>query len=644
MKISTLEEWPTLPLYYAYDIECYQTITTVTIKHIYSGHRWIFEISDRHNHGPQLYAFLLLLQSHKAVMVGYNNYKYDYPVLHFIVELFKQYGMVTAALIHPKSKAIITSKDDFAHTVWDNQHVVKQLDLLRVHHFDNKAKRTSLKVLEFNMRSANIGDLPFDPELPVPIHGIPVLIEYNCHDVDETINFFLHSIEMIKFREKLTEKYGKDFMNHNDTKIGKDYFIMELEKHIPGSCYIPGTRKPRQTPRPTGIALNEVIFPYVQFQTPEFNRVLQHLKSTRLFTTLKPPELKDLSATLRGFQFDFGSGGIHGSLTSKVIRSEGDYIVIDTDVASFYPNLAIKNKVYPLHLSEKFCSIYEDLYNQRSSYAKKTAENEMLKLALNGVYGDSNNEYSPFLDPYYTMTITINGQLLLCMLAEQVMFDPGIEMLQINTDGFTVRMHKDSKAYYDTCCKWWQELTGLTLEFAQYDLMVIRDVNSYFCVTDTGKQKRIGAYAFETAAENHATRELGWNKDWGALVVPKAAVHSMITGQRVEDFIYGHIDPYDFMIRAKAPSGSRLVAAYPVYNSPTPSDKPLQKVTRYYIQHSGPALVKIMPPLPSKPGTAERRMGIDVGWSVKICDHVRDWSWDDLNRDYYIEQAKKLLI
>lgn len=49
--------------------------------------------------------------------------------------------------------------------------------------------------------------------------------------------------------------------------------------------------------------------------------------------------------------------------------------------------------------------------NNVSPYAKGTPENAMLKLALNSVYGDSNNQYSVFYDPMYTMKITVNGQL-----------------------------------------------------------------------------------------------------------------------------------------------------------------------------------------------------------------------------------------
>lgn len=90
------------------------------------------------------------------------------------------------------------------------------------------------------------------------------------------------------------------------------------------------------------------------------------------------------------------------------------------DVASMYPNIAIANRVYPEHLGESFCDSYEDSHNERKKFSKGTPENLAIKLGLNSVYGKSNDKYSPFLDPMYTMKITINGQLSLYVLMEQI--------------------------------------------------------------------------------------------------------------------------------------------------------------------------------------------------------------------------------
>jgi hypothetical protein len=245
-----------------------------------------------------------------------------------------------------------------------------------------------------------------------------------------------------------------------------------------------------------------VIFPYIEFERPEFNAVLawlkrQEIKETKgVFTeiedlgSLEPfcnpkkvkGKIKNLNCIIDGFQFNFGTGGIHGSIDPTVIMECETYAILDYDVTSLYPAIAIVNDVFPEHLTHKFCSIYASLKDQRMSYKKGTPENAMLKLALNGVYGDSNNRYSPFYDPQYTMTITINGQLMLCMLAEQLMKIEGLKMLQINTDGLTIKVPRNRLDEVDHVNKTWNELTNLDLERADYSKIFIRDCNNYIAV------------------------------------------------------------------------------------------------------------------------------------------------------------------
>jgi hypothetical protein len=122
------------------------------------------------------------------------------------------------------------------------------------------------------------------------------------------------------------------------------------------------------------------------------------------------------------------------------------------------------------------------LYEQRKTYPKGSAENAMLKLALNGVYGDSNSPFSVFYDPLFTMKITLSGQLLLCVLAEQLLKIDQLQLIQVNTDGLTVRVPRANKHQVDSMRKWWEELTSLELEEALYKTMYIRDCNNYIAV------------------------------------------------------------------------------------------------------------------------------------------------------------------
>ena len=615
-----------------FDCESYLNVFTLSAKHAATGVRWRFEYSHRRNDIPQMIDWLTALRSGGSRLIGFNNVGFDYPVLHFILNT---QPLPTPAAINAFVQRIINADHSrrFDHIIWDRERYVEQVDLYKIHHFDNVARATSLKVLEFNMRSQSIQDLPFKPGTALTDGQIDQLLDYNDHDVDKTEEFYYHTLPAIRFREALSAKYGRNFLNHNDTKIGKDYFIMRLEQDAPGSCYCVGAdgrREPRQTVRES-IALRDVIFPWIKFKRPEFTAIQDWL-AAQVITETKGV-FEKLHCVVDGFQFDFGTGGVHGSVTNRIVRSDADHIIQDWDVESYYPNLGIKNRVYPQHLGELFCDIYSDVFEQRKSYAKGTPENAMLKLALNGVYGDSNNKYSPFYDPAYTMAITINGQLLLCLLADYLMDIPGLEMIQVNTDGLTIRIPRDREADVTAVTEWWQSHTLLRLEKAEYEMMALRDVNSYLAVKPDGKLKRKGAYEWQ-ATDQGGT--LGWHQNHSALVIPKAAEAALVEGVPVREYVLNHDDLHDFMLRTKVPRTSRLVL------ETGGVVEPLQNICRYYVSKQGGSLVKIMPPLAKKPGV-ERRIGVCVGWAVRPCNELTGVQGVDINMEYYITEAEKLV-
>lgn len=713
---------------YAFDLECLPNFFSLIATRIEDDAKWKFIITPWLNQGRELNLFLHQLRDSGGRMVGFNNLGYDYPMVHMIMSYN---GIIDNTTLYSKSSAIINSDfNDWSHQIWDKDRFIPQIDLMRVHHFDNQAKRTSLKLLEFNMRMDSIEELELDFTKPVKPTQTDIILDYNDHDVDATKLFYNYSKSEIAFREALSVKYGKDFLNHNDTRIGQDFFVMELAKR--------GIKagKWNQTYR-SHIKVNDIILPYVQFERPEFNEVLKFFRDSVInpeqmkgFFGSKDPSkskctqvipesmasvmepqyvkvnyadgtkglLSKLDKNKRvtslvpvfvhclvdGFRFDFGAGGIHGSVNREVIVPDDDQILKDSDVSSYYPNLAIANRFFPLHLSEAFCDVYLDVYNQRKQYPKKTAENNMLKLALNGVYGKSNDKHSPFYDPQYTMSITINGQLLLCMLAEQLMKIPDLKMVQINTDGLTYLYDKKYDEHVTALHKWWEQMTMLELEHVNYTKMAVRDVNSYLSVTDSGKVKRIGAYAYVRASEDAGTRELPWHKDHGAVVVAKAAEAALVRGENIEVFIRNHlaVDPLDFMLRTKINRSDKLVLETPVMwgdTLVTTRQQDQQRVTRYYVSKDGGRLVKLMDPTvdqvkkwrlgnhwrhkktgahkmatkqpssmwekcdPPTPEPPIRRTGVEAGHNVTICNQLAGLDMSNVDIDYYVTRARKLV-
>ena len=608
---------------YVYDIETYPNVFTLAVEHAEAPLRWSFEISGYRNDSKEIIAFLQYLKDTNARMVGYNNLGFDYPVLHTLIRM----GHSDSRALYDKAMAIIGAQDDdrFMHSVKPSDRYVEQIDLFKIHHFDNKARATSLKMLEFNMRSDSIEDLPFKVGTILSPEQIEVLKKYNAHDVAQTKAFYFKTLDMIRFREELTHKYNRDFMNHNDTKIGKDYFAMKLEEAgVTLYDFGPSGRTPRQTKR-LSIELKDAILPWISFEQSEFTRVLNWLKDQTITET--KGVFDDVIARVQGFDFVFGLGGIHGSMESKVIESDDEFVIVDLDVASYYPNLAISNGFYPKHLGKEFVSIYKHLYEQRKTYAKNSAENAMLKLALNGVYGDSNNQFSVFYDPLFTMSITLNGQLLLCVLAEGLLHIEGLQIIQVNTDGMTVKVPRANKWMVDTARAVWESRTGLQLEEAIYSHMFIRDVNNYIARYENGKIKRKGAYEYE----------MDWSQNHGGMVIAKVAEKVLVDNAPIRETLEQWPEIMDFMLRTKVPRSSYLAIEHDGAASQ------LQNITRYYIAKGGGRLFKWMPPLKAKPDVW-RKIGVESGWGVQPCNDIRDAGKLPVDFDYYVREVEKLCL
>lgn len=610
---------------WVYDLETYVNVFTASFEHAEAPIRLQFEISPWCNQSRELVQFVQWIGDTGGRMVGFNNIGFDYPTLHMLLKM----GQSDANTLYQKAMSIIGTQDmgdeRWTHQVFPSDRVVPQLDLFKIHHFDNKARATSLKVLEFNMKSESIEDLPFPVGTELTREQVPVLKHYNAHDVTETKKFLKHTLPMIKFREELMVKYpGRDWLNFNDTKIGKEYFVMRLEEAgVPCYEFGPQGRKPRQTPRPV-IHLKDAIPKWIRFDHPEFNRVLNWLKQQSITET--KGVFTDLTAVVNGFEFVFGTGGIHGSVEKRVIESSESLIIETVDVSSMYPNIAIENKFYPEHLGEVFCSIYESLYEERKKYPKGTAENAMLKLALNGSYGDSNNKFSVFYDPLMTMSITLTGQLVLCMLAEALMKIPTAQIIMCNTDGLEYTIHPDYVKQGELVCQEWEKLTQLTLERSRYKRMFIRDCNNYIAEYETGGVKRKGAYE----------HDLEWHQNHSALVVPKVAEQFLVHGKPIRETIENWPDLYDFMLRTKVPRSSYLTIEHDGKGTQ------IQNTCRYYIAKGGGRLFKWMPPLKGK--QEWRRIGVESGWGVQVCNRLSDAGRLPIDVDYYVREVEKLVI
>lgn len=567
--------------------------------------------------------------------IGFNNVNFDYPIIHFIMQYidgsWKRTDTIEAIYKEAQRVIEVQNQDNFFQIVAikDKDVLIKQLDLFKVWHYNNKARSTSLKSLEISMNYPNVMDMPINHKKEdITIEEVDDILKYNLNDVLATYEFYKRSVEKIDLRKQIQKKYGIPCLNFSDSKIGES-LLLDLYCKQTGLDFW-DVKKMRSNRHE--IVFKDIIFDYIKFESKQFNDLLNDFKDITIKDT-KGSFAK--SVIYKDFKYDYGTGGLHGCIKPGVYESDEDYIIIDADVASLYPNIAIKNRLYIEHLGEDFIDLYDKDIVQERIKAKKAGNmsiSDALKLSANSVYGKSNDVNSFLYDPKYTMATTINGQLLLTMLAERLVMNiDDLTMIQANTDGITVKIPRDQQEAYYLICKHWEEDTNLDLEYVEYSKMIIRDVNNYMAVTTKGKGKYKGAFEIDKVVGN----EPAYHKDNSFKIIPLAISNYFIDNKPIEDTIKNHNNIYDFCGRQKFTKDSYGQIQYVKDNRLVVEKQ--QKNVRYYISKSGKTFIKKY-----NKGTNEI---INKGFQVEVFNEYIEKDIKDYNIDYmfYIIECNKII-
>ena len=595
--------------------------------------RKIFIVSEKQNDLPQLISFLKLNIKNQEWHISFNGLNFDAQITHKILKeqnvLLKMSGADAAKWIYQYAQSVIdkSSKSEFLEFPPFKMQV-RQIDLFKMNHWDNKAKMASLKWIQYSMDWQNVEEMPHKHNQPVKnSHELDSIVNYCINDVMSTKEILHHSKEQINLRQTLTKEYNIDLYSASEPRISKELFLHFLEKKL---GWEKSEIKQLRTPRDY-IVLADCILPYISFETPEFNKVLDYFR-TKVITSTK--DGFKYSADFKGVRVDYGLGGIHGAISSGVYEAKPGWTIMTSDVTSFYPNLAIKNGFHPEHLpKQEFGELYEWFFEERKKIPKTDPKNYVYKIILNSTYGLTGDENSFLYDPKMTMQITINGQLLLSKLAEMVSLAiPECQPLMLNTDGLEMMIPTDKVQTYHSICSVWEIMTKLSLEHDEYSKMVIRDVNNYMAITTKGKVKCKGAFEWEDLSKKKVAT---FHKNKSFLIIPKAIYAWFVHGTKPEDFLEQNQDIYDYCGGVKAKGGWHFVERK-IVDGELVNNK-LQKIIRYYISNTGSKLVKC-----HQDG---REIQVESGeWlqtTVNKLDTSKPFNTYDINKKYYLEEIYK---
>jgi hypothetical protein len=609
----------------------YETLSNCFIgvfEGIKSEDQEIFVVHESRNDIKELVEFLDRNIYYEEWHVSFNGLGFDSQITESIIRnkewLLEQSPEKIAKFIYGKAQDVIYKQNNGEFLEYSPRDLsIKQLDVFKLNHWDNNAKRSSLKWIQYTMDWPNIIDMPIHHTEHIVEEQIPEIIRYCINDVKSTKQIMNLSKSQIELRRTLTEEYGIDLYSASEPRISKELFLLFLSQKT-------GIRKwdLKQMRTHRGrITVKNIILPYIQFKTATFQNLLNKFNEVVIY----PGETKGgfrYSVQYKGIKTDYGLGGIHGARSTKVYESNEDMVIMTSDVTSFYPNLAIRNKWAPAHLEQDdFCDLYEWFFEERKKIPKKDPKNYVYKIILNSTYGLSNDENSFLYDPEFTMRITINGQLSLTMLYEMICEEiPNAIPLMQNTDGLETLIPREYVDKYMDICKRWEDITQLQLEHDTYSKIILGDVNNYIAITEDGKSKCKGRFEYDN---------LALHKNKSFLIIPKAIHAYFVDGIQPEDFLAANQNIFDYC------GGVKIKGDWEFYQHGILNGEPfmhlLQHTIRYFVSKSGSKIIK-------KNNTDGREIQVEAGkWmqTIMIDYQEKDFSEYDINFKYYLDNIYK---
>lgn len=630
-----------------------------------------------------LFSLLSFLQN-KADYFGYNNRRYDRLMLSALLMYYNQFDKPSKLItfLYETSQRVIRSSnndtlwtDNFTSLILRNNVAFRDLDLFqifRLDHYHKSLKQTSINIKWYNLKEYTmppIGDLDrhyYHERLPeakgmtdrelnihyrnvferfIPREYLNEMADYNDNDVYIVAELIRMNQEEVLLRYRISEEYKVDVYSASRSTIA-DKVIVKLYSKFTGlhpKAFI-DTKTIRRK-----ILVSEILSDKIAFSTPELNDILSDIRSL----TLRGEKGEfDRGFTFMGTSYTIATGGLHSNEIPAVYVENSDSIIVDRDVASYYPNMIRSLKVCQKHLIPKaWFRIADTIVDERLEHKHLAKDKSLdvmerdkhataaacLKIVANaGIFGKMGSEKSFLCDKKAMYQVTINGQLFLLMLIEKLEL-AGIHVISANTDGIVTIVPRELEQTADDICHWWEKHLGLELEFTYYTKYVTEGVNSYLTVKRGGSSKFKGRMNPKMFLED-------LSKGYNSPIVAKCVTEYFINGTPVMETLRNAKSILDFCRTQNVNHKYRLEFTH-VVDGKIRTDV-VQRNTRFYISSTGGTLMKV-----ESMGWNERneeqvkKSSLCAGQRVSICNTVDDTDISELNVNYlyYYNEAMAII-
>ncbi|OXE36621.1 MAG: hypothetical protein CGW95_06525 [Phenylobacterium zucineum] len=497
-----------------YDLEIYQNYFLCAFKNIETGNVRMFEMYEGCEFDIETVRKIL----RSSTVIGFNSINFDLPILSMALsgadnEKLKK---ATNAIIENNLRSWQLERRFNFKTV----DYVDHIDLIEV-----APGMASLKIYGGRMHAPKMQDLPIEPDALISSGDRELLKSYCVNDLVATEMLYCKLSPQIKLRTDMSAEYDIDLRSKSDAQIAEAVIKKEV-----------GDIKGEEVVRPeidAGTVFKYTPPKYIKFSSVELRDILQRLKDTEFVVQNSgkvefPAWMTKLKVSIGGASYKMGIGGLHSQESTVSHHTDEQTLLVDRDVASYYPNIILSLGLRPRHMGDAFTKVYSGIV-QRRLKAKRDGDkvtNEALKITINGSFGKFGSKWSVLYSPDLLIQTTITGQLALMMLIENLE-DAGIQVVSANTDGIVCKLLRSRYSELEDIFFEWETQTRFETEETRYRAIYSRDVNNFVAIKEDGGHKAKGVYAPGSLAKTPSS-----------VVCIDAVLAYLKTGAPVEDTIH----------------------------------------------------------------------------------------------------------
>ena len=336
-----------------------------------------------------------------------------------------------------------------------------------------------------------------------------------------------------------------------------------------------------------------------------------------------------------GLDYSMGEGGLHDEGGSLYLYSDKDWVIYNIDGSSYYPRIIQRFGFNPSYLP-----CFSEILGEKTDFrvgckAKKDSKSKRIakstKIVINAAFGQLGDIFSPFFDIEPFVATTINGQLGLLQIVDWLTkIEARYKVLQANTDGICIVVHREDVWKVEKVCKYWEERFEIDLDIDELGAFWKLNTNSYL---ELDKDLKVikGVKDFAT--------EIDPNKAMPFIVINEAIVKYCSEGIPIAETIRSEKDIRKFTCIVSGASSFSDNPTQSYFEIDGAGKAPVQRNGRYYRAIRGGRYSRTFLKRDSNvqfPGADSVRLLLDI-------EDLNTDAYPDLDYNWYINQAVEVL-